>query len=439
MPKASIPASSSPPRRKWERESPARWRKRAFRCSSRARRDRERYAADFERKDLVSSLCTPLVIGTEVVGILSINSKSELRKFSEADLAYVKKLGDFTADIIKTSKEYERSASSTFLLSLLNNVRDILNLKYSFDERLNLILLKLVTAFSAEICNYYEYYPDKGVFLAKASSSVNIGLIKGKKLKLNDYFSRLVVESRDTVSLCVPDKKDEGRKWYLMQPVHEGGEMVGLLFLHILSSSDDMKEESAVLKKIGDMIASDLSKNLEMESFRVQSIKFSAISEVSFDLASARNKGELANLINSHACVILEAESSILRLYNPSTKDLEVLDSFSLKTYSHLKELEALDGIISRDTMLNRGTVLIKDLSKSQYAWVGMDSKSVLSMYLERNGRIMGTLSLYDKKSLDLYTSKHFTQKDKEIFLNFCLQVAKSLDRFIAPDNSSHA
>ncbi len=399
--------------------------------------DRERYAADFERKDLVSSICTPLVIGNEVVGVLSINSKTAQRIFSEGDLAYVKKLSDFTADIIKTSKEYERSASSTFLLSLLNNARDILNLKYSFDERVNLLLLKLVTAFSGEICNYYDFYADKGVFLAKASSSFNLGLIKGKKLKLNDYFSKLVLESGDAVALCVPEKKDGRKKWYLMQPVRPGGDMVGLLFLHLVSDADNMKEESALLKKVGDMIASELSKNLEMEAFRVQSIKFSAISEVSFDLASARNETELANLLNSHACIILEAESSILRLYNKATQALDVLDSFSLQTFSHLKEIEALDGIISRDVMLNKSALLIKDLSKSAYAWVGADSHSVLSMYLERNGRIIGTLSLYDKKSIDLYALKNFTQKDKEIFLNFCLQAAKALDRFIPPDNGT--
>jgi|WetSurMetagenome_2_1015567.scaffolds.fasta_scaffold10875_5 hypothetical protein len=401
--------------------------------------DRERYASGFERSDLVSSICAPLVIGNEVVGVLSINSKTEQRIFSEEDLAYVKKLSDFTADIIKTSKEYERSASSTFLLSLLNNARDILSLKYPFDERLNLLLLKLVTAFSAEICNYYEFYPDRGVFIAKASSSFNIGLIKGKKLKLNEYFSKLVSESGDAVSLCVPDKKGGARKWYLMQPIREGGDMVGLLFLHVVSDADEMKEESAVLKKIGDMISADLAKNIEMESFRVQSIKFSAISEVSFDLASARNKSEVANLINSHACVILEAESSILRLYDEAAHDLKVLDSFSLKTFSHLKELEALDTVISRDVAINKSVLLIKELAKSPYAWVGMDSRSVLSMYLERNGRVIGTLSLYDKKALDLYAAKSFTQKDKEIFLNFCLQAAKALDRFITPDSSNPA
>jgi transcriptional regulator with GAF, ATPase, and Fis domain len=393
--------------------------------------DKERYASELERKDLVSSICTPLVIGEEIVGVLSVNSKNPQRVFLEEDLSYIKKLGDFTADIIKTSKEYERTTNSTFYLSLLNNVRDILNLKYSFDERINLLLLKLVTAFKAEICNLYNYYPDKGTFLAKASSSFNLNLIKGKKLKLNEYFAKLILESNDKIALNIPDKNSVSKKWYLIQPIKIGGEIKALLFLHIVSDASDMKEELNVLGKIADMIASEMSKTIEMEDFRVQSVKFSAISEVSFDLASARNKNELANLINSHACVILEAESSILRIYNNLTKKLDILDSFSLKTYAHLKELENLDEVITKEVITNKMPLIIKDISESSYGWVGIDTKSVMSMYLERNGKILGTLSLYDKKSLDLYGSKTFSQKDKEIFLNFCLQVSKALERFI--------
>ena len=132
--------------------------------------DRELYASNFERKDLVSSICVPLIIGREIMGVLSINSKSEDRVFSEEDALYVRNLADFSADIINTSKEYENITAASFSLSVLNNLRDILALRYSFDERLNLMLLKMESAFHAEICNYYEYFAEKKVFLAKASS-----------------------------------------------------------------------------------------------------------------------------------------------------------------------------------------------------------------------------------------------------------------------------
>ncbi len=393
--------------------------------------DRELYATELERKELISSICAPLIIGREIVGILSINSTAPERLFSEPDLRYVQNLADFTADIIKTSKEYENTATSSFSLSLLNNVRDILALKYSFDERLNLLLLKTVNAFRGEICNYYEYSADKKVFMAKASSSFNIKLIKGKKLKLNEFFSKQVIATQAAVLQSVPDKDGYNKKWYIAHPVMVNGDMTGLIFLHLISPKDALKEEIAIIEKIAEMIGTEANKHEEMESIRVQSIKFSAISEVSFDLAAARTINELANIIISNACIILEAESSILRLYNQRSGALEVLDSFSLKSFSHLKKLEPLDHALCNDAVTNKNSILIKELDKSPYASPDVDSQSALCMYLERNGRMLGTLSLYDKKSIDLFTTRSFSHKDKEIFLNFCLQAAKALDRFI--------
>jgi len=298
--------------------------------------DRECYATDFERKDLVSSICAPLIIGREIVGVLSINSKNPLREFVQEDLLYVNKLADFTADIIKTSKEYEHNTASTFSLSLLNNARDIITLKYSMSERLNLLLLKMVNAFHGEICNYYEFLRDKKVFLAKASSSFNIKLIKGKRLKLNDYFSKQVVVTEDTVFQSLPEKDGYSKKWYMATPVKVNGEMHGLLFLHLISSKDGMKEEIVLLERIAEMLGAELAKSQEMESIRGQSIKFSAISEVSFDLAAARTMSDLSNIIISNVCMIMEAESSILRV---TTSDRERSTCW---IHSRLKALSSL-------------------------------------------------------------------------------------------------
>ena len=396
--------------------------------------DKATYASAFERKDLVSSICAPLVIGQEIVGVLSINSKSADRIFSEEDVHYVQNLADFSADIIKSSKEYENITISTFSLSLINNIRHILELNYSWEERLNLMLLKMENAFHAEICNYYEYFAEKKVFMAKASSSFNIKLIKGKRLKLNDFFSKEVIATRSTVLQSIPNKEGGNKKWYIAQPIKQDGEMSSLLFLHLVSSKADMKGEVALLTKIAEMIGNELGKNREMESMRAQSVKFSAISEVSFDLAASRTLRELATIVISNVCVILEAESSILRIMNQATGMLDIVDAFSLQNASYLRDLEAFDDRISNDVVTAKEIALINDLDVRSYGFPGIDAKSVMSMYLERSGRILGTLSLYDKKSLDLFGSRSFSSKDKEIFMNFCLQTAKALDRFVQSD-----
>jgi putative methionine-R-sulfoxide reductase with GAF domain len=398
--------------------------------------DGKMYAAGFERKDLASSICSPLIIGRETVGVLSVNSKSATRIFSEQDARYIQNLADFSADIIKSTKEYEHITTSTFSLSLLDNVRSILALNYSFEERLNLALLKIVNAFQGEICNYYYYAGEKKAFIAKASSSFNMKLVKGKKLKLNDYFCKEVIASETAVVQRIDDKGGYNKKWYIAQPVKVHNEMAGLLFLHLLSSKETMKEEISVLKKIAEMIGNELTKSDEMESIRVQSIKFSAISEVSFELASARTLTDLANIIISNACVILEAESAILRLIDRNTGLLGVVDSFSLKHISHLKMLESIDARVSKDALIAKNIIMVKDINESQYAVPDLDIKSVMCMYLERHGRVLGTLSMYDKKSIDLYVSRGFSQKDKDIFFNFCLQAAKALDRFVLNDAS---
>jgi transcriptional regulator with GAF, ATPase, and Fis domain len=397
--------------------------------------NRDVYATGPERNDISSSICAPLKIAGEIAGVLCINSKASDRMFSEPDLRYVQNLADFSADIIKAAGEYEKVANVSFSLSLLDNARDIFSLKYSFDERLNLLLLKMVNAYKAEICNYYDYDRDKKVFMAKASSSFNIKLIKGKRLKLNEFFSKQVVVTQKPVMQCIPDGSGFNKKWYIAHPVKLDGSITGLMFLHIISAREEMKEEMSVLEKISEMISQELSKQEEIEAIRVQTVKFSAISEVSFDLASARTVHELGNIIISNASIIMEAESSILRLYNQRTGTLDILDSFSLKSFSHLKQLEETDQAISNDAVANKKAIILKDLDKSQYAAFDLDSKSALCMYLERGGRILGTLSIYDKKTLDLYSVRNFSHKDKEIFLNYCLQASRALDRFVINDS----
>jgi hypothetical protein len=54
-----------------------------------------------------------------------------------------------------------------------------------------------------------------------------------------------------------------------------------------------------------------------------------------------------------------------------------------------------------------------------------------MSMGLIRDGRVLGTLSLYDKKALDLYGWLRFSADDREVFTKYTLQAAKAFGRFM--------
>src|SRR6185436_4742022 len=160
-------------------------------------------------------------------------------------------------------------------LGLLNNVREILSMKYRFEERLNLLLMKMANSFGAKVCSYYEYHPEDGTFLARASSSLGMNLLKDKPMFLDDFFAQRVLKTPNTFCVngaagggaaAAPGGRD--KKWYILQPIRTGRELAGALFVYLHSEKNLLKEETALLKKIGDMLTREVAKNRELESIK---------------------------------------------------------------------------------------------------------------------------------------------------------------------------
>ena len=384
-----------------------------------------------ERRKLVASICCPLVIGKDPVGALSVNMTTPGKDFTDDDLAYVKQLADFTADIIRTSKDFERSAQSSFGLQIVERALSILTMNYPFDERLNLLLLRIANSLKGEICNYYTYSRDDNSFLLKSSSSFKFELLRGKRLRFNAHLSRKVLQERNTVCVDVVDKATQQRKWYIAEPIKLDGELAGLLFLHFIAGPVEVTQETETLRKIGNLLSAELGKDLQLEASRVKSEKFSAISEASYDLASARSLNELAQIVVSVACLVLEAQSCVLRTRGKRSRKLEILDSFSLGSSQDYKRIQELDERVAAEAFESSNVLAlsgVRDISKYGDRDV---CKSVLSMCLQNNGRRLGTLSIYDKAAVDMFGSADFSKSDKDVFLNMCLQTSKALERFI--------
>ncbi|HKP96373.1 MAG TPA: GAF domain-containing protein [Fibrobacteria bacterium] len=392
--------------------------------------DKLAYSADYQKPEIVSSICCPLMFGKEAVGVINIASKNPARVFGPADVGFLEELARLTAEVIKTSKDFEVSQHSGYTLGLLNNVREILSMKYRFEERLNLLLMKIANAFGAKVCTFYEFRAPDRVFVAKASSSVSVSLLKERPMLLDDFFTQRVIKTNNTFCVNSTGKEPRTKKWYLLQPIRSGNELAGTLFIYLHSEKNHLKEEMGLIKKIGDMLARELSKNREMEIIKVQSLKYSAISQFSFDIANARSLPDLTKMILSNLRLILEAETCVLRLRNFPGGPLEVRDSLTHRNPIWMKDIMVADEAICSDMVPGKGVLKIDKLGDSRYGTENLASESVLAMAIEINGEILGTLTLYDKKTLDLSTARNFSDQDKEVLLNFCLQAGKGLKRF---------
>ncbi|MDQ3002015.1 MAG: DUF484 family protein [Fibrobacterota bacterium] len=392
--------------------------------------DRDTYSAEYQKPEIISSICCPLMFGDETIGVINIASKNPGRIFTSKDVEFLEDLARLTAEVIKNSRDFESIPHSTYTLGLLSGVREILAMKYRFEERLNLLLMKVANTFGAKACTFYEFNPGDRSFVAKASSSVGLSLLRESPMLLDDFFAQRVIKTPNTFCVNSTGKTPRSKKWYMLQPIRSGSELAGTLFIHLHSEKNHLKEEMGLLKKIGDMLARELSKNRELESMKIQSLKYSAISQFSFDIINARTLPDLSKMILSNVGLILESETCVLRLRNSPADNLEVCDSLTHQDPVWMKDILAMDQLITADLVLGKGVIKIDRLSESDYTGETLISESVLAVAIEIDGEVLGTLAVYDKKSMEISASRQFSVQDRDILVNFGLQVSKGLKRF---------
>lgn len=392
--------------------------------------DRLIYSTDYQKPEIASSICCPLMSGNEAVGVINIASKDPAHLFTAADVEYLEELGRLSAEVIKTSKDSESHHSSTCSPGLMESAREILSMKYRFEERLNLLLMKMANAFGAKDCTYYEFNSTEKKFTAKASSSAGLALLREKPVLLDDMFSHRVIKTGNTFCVNATGKAPRSKKWYMLHPIRFGHDLAGTLFIHLASEKNHLKEEMTLLKKIGDLLGREVSRNRDQEAIKSQSIKHSAISQFSFDITNAAGLPEAARMILTNLRQLIESETCVLRLRNSATEELMVRDSLSNRNPVWMKDIMALDALIAADLSPGKGVLKIDKLREGRYRAENLVSDSLLAIALEINGEALGTLTLYDRKSGDSSGVGFFSDQDKDVLINFALQAAKGLKRF---------
>ena len=382
------------------------------------------------RQDVISAISCPLTVKNTTVGVLNINSKRPQRVFDNTDLRFITKLASFTADIIQTSREYTQRAHVSLSHTLLSGIRDILDLDFPLQERLNLLLMKTVNSFQGIICNFYLFDKESEKFYVYGSSSFDINKIQAEKIRLNDFFTGRVIRNKEAFTFQA-SRKSGTQKWFIAQPMYLDGEMAGLLLFHLLSDSDRIDKEKDLMGKVVKMLEQEFSKAATLGTAQLSTIKYSALSELTFDLAEIHDIRKIAKLIVTNACLIMEAESCILSLYNETMNCFEPLESFSLRGQKQINILQKVDKAIALNTSIHKDAVLIPDLLSNGYISEQVPSRCVISMCLRKNNKIMALLSIYDKNRFGIYDRKGFSRLDKEVFTKYCLQTTKALNRFL--------
>jgi GAF domain len=128
---------------------------------------------------------------------------------------------------------------------------------------------------------------------------------------------------------------------------------------------------------------------------------------------------------------LIEAETCVLRLRNTPSETLEVRGAKTHRDPVWMEEILALDALIAGDLRPEKGALRIDKLRDSKYYRENLASDSLLAIALEIDGNVLGTLTLYDRKSADSSRAGFFSDQDREVLLDFGTQAAKGLKRFL--------
>lgn len=410
--------------------------------------DRQAFSADYENPGIVSSICCPLLLGAECLGVLNIASRDPARIFDRGDAAFLEELGRLTAEVIQSGRDGEGGSHAHAhshggqAPGLMHSAQEILAMPYRLEERINLLLMKLANAFGANLCSYYEYSAEDGVFVARSTSAAGSNLPKEKPKFLDDFFAQRVLKTDHGFCVNAAGKGPRDKKWYLLQPVRSGPDLIGTLFVHLHSEKNALKEEASLLRKVGELLSREVARNREMEAVKVRSLKFSAVSQFAFDAGAAASLEEMGRMLLANMGAILEAETCVLRLRESEAGELRVFDTLSGKNPAWLKDILAMDERIVSDFSEGGQVVLFPDLRESPYSVDLLGSESALAASLRIDGAFLGSISLYDRKAADLGGTPAFDEADREVILAFARAAAKALQRFRpfpAPDSWSPA
>ena len=156
--------------------------------------------------------------------------------------------------------------------------------------------------------------------------------------------------------------------------------------------------------------------------------KLGAINETGIRMVSTTDPAEVLRLGASGAAMVLEADHAVLRLQDEETGRYVIRSYFGSADGRLQERLFRFDKQVSVDAIKRRAAVLVRD-ARDQPALDPADSgvKSLLAAPLKRDGRVIGTLTLYDKVAPDRFATGYFEKDDLELFTKFVSYLERAI------------
>jgi len=219
----------------------------------------------------------------------------------------------------------------------------------------------------------------------------------------------------------------------LLFPLVSSGEPNGVLVVHAVTESEIPDARLSALTDAATWLSEAVGVSLREESATLRMTKIAAINEAGVNIISTLDLSRLLKLVATSACLIMEAETCVIRLLDPHTGKYGIREYYGMKTEGEQKDLFLMDKKAVTAVLKGEPHVLLRDVAQEpgwkEYAGV---ARTLICLPLRGEGEVLGTVSIFDKFPHKTFFPASFTTDDLATFGKFLRYSEKAVANAIA-------
>jgi GAF domain-containing protein len=390
----------------------------------RGKADREAFQIVRERLDVESAISVPLIFKGRILGVLNLHHSTRADAFSDESLAFAEQLAHLDAQIIARSQEHEALRSQAARYTAVRRVREVLSGKDPLSDRLRSFCLFVAEQVGHGIATLYLRDNDEADLRLSATSLEGGGFGGEYRVEIGRGIDGTAARTREPAIL----RSSSGAPAYAALPLIAGDTLFGVLSVQGGDDTAGSRAAEEALLEIAAAAAEEIAHVEREADMTSRATKMGALNEAGIRMISATDPAEVLRMATSSAAMVLGADHAVLRIQDDETRRYVIRSYFGSADGRLQERLFRLDKHISVEVIKRRAPRLIADLADDPaLGELRSDFQSVIAAPLMREGRVIGTLAIYDKVVSDRFYVGRFSQEDLVMFTKFVSYIERAV------------
>jgi len=216
-------------------------------------------------------------------------------------------------------------------------------------------------------------------------------------------------------------------------PLVSAEEPQGVLVIQSASPDGIAPGHAQALTDAVALLADSIGVSLREESTALRMTKIAAINEAGINIISTLDLQRLLKLVATSACLIMEAESCVIRLLDSQSGKYAIREFYGMKAESDQRDLFRMDTKAVTEVLKGAPSVLVRDVGADEKwkEFAGI-ARTMVCFPLRSEGEVIGTVSIFDKFPHKTFYPASFNNDDAGTLEKFLRYVEKAIGNAIA-------